>query len=95
MSDLRDVTALRRYKQGFADADGVLRSVWADYVDDGSARAILHVEADHELRGSGAAGRFMQALVDHAREEGLTLVPRCGYAVAWFRRHPDQRDVAA
>lgn len=95
MSDLRDVTEKRRYEQGFADADGTLCCVWAEYADRGDARAILHVEADQELRGTGASGRFMQSLADHARREQTKLVPVCGYAVAWFRRHPDQADVLA
>jgi predicted GNAT family acetyltransferase len=95
MSDLRDVTAKRRYEQGFTDADGVVRCVWADYADRGEARAVLHVEAEPELRGTGASGRFMQSLADHARREGVMLIPVCGYAVAWFRRHPDQADVLA
>lgn len=93
MTDFRDVTAEQRYEQGFADADGVTRRVWADYSVQGDRRAILHVEADDALRGSGAAGRFMQSLADHARAEGHTLTPVCGYAVAWFRRHRNYADV--
>jgi len=93
MTDLRDVTAEQRFEQGFADADGVLRTVWADYAVQGDRRAILHVEAPPELRGSGAAGQFMQSLADHARAEKLILTPRCSYAVAWFKRHPDYADV--
>lgn len=95
MTDFRDVTADRRFEQGFTDAQGQTRCVWADYAGEGRHRNILHVEADDALRGSGAAGRFMQALADHARSEKLTLTPRCGYAAAWFRRHPDQADVLA
>jgi uncharacterized protein len=95
MSDLRDVTAKQRYEQGFVDALGTLRCVWADYADRGEARAILHVEADQELRGTGASGQFMQTLADHARREQTKLIPVCGYAAAWFRRHPDQADVLA
>lgn len=95
MSDLRDVIDKRRYEQGFADADGTVRCVWADYADRGDARAILHVEAELELRGTGASGRFMQSLAGHARREQTKLIPVCGYAVAWFRRHPDQADVLA
>ena len=95
MSDFRDDSAAQRYEQGFTDPAGEMRQVWADYADSGAGRAILHVEADAALRGSGAAGRFMQALADHAREQGTRLVPRCGYAVAWFKRHPDQGDVLA
>jgi hypothetical protein len=95
MTEFRDVTAKRRYEQGFADADGTVRCVWADYADRANARAILHVEAEPELRGTGASGRFMQSLADHARRDGLRLTPVCGYAAAWFRRHKDQVDVLA
>ena len=95
MSDFRDVTAEQRYEQGFTDPSGQVRRVWADYSVQGDRRAILHVEADDELRGSGAAGQFMQSLADHARAEGQTLTPVCSYAVAWFRRHRDQQDVLA
>lgn len=95
MGQFRDNADQSRFEQTFADGAGVERLVFADYADDGSARAILHVEADPALRGGGAAGQFMQALVDHARDRGLRLIPLCGYAVAWFRRHPDQTDVVA
>lgn len=95
MSDFRDDTAEQRYEQDFADPSGEMRQVWADYADSGSGRAILHVEAADALRGSGAAGKFMQALADHARGQKTKLVPRCSYAVAWFKRHPDQGDVLA
>ena len=70
-----------------------MRRVWADYSVQGDRRAILHVEAEDELRGTGSAGKFMQCLADHARAEGYKLTPVCGYAVAWFRRHKDQADV--
>jgi hypothetical protein len=89
------VTAEQRFEQGFTDADGGLRKVWADYAVEGDRRLILHVEAEDELRGSGAAGRFMQSLADHARAEDLKLAPRCSYAVAWFKRHADYADVLA
>ena len=95
MTDFRDVPAEQRFEQGFTDGTGRLRRVWADYAVQGETRVILHVEAEDELRGSGAAGRFMQALTDHARAEGLKLQPRCGYAVAWYRRHKDSHDVLA
>jgi len=95
MSDFRDVTGEQRFEQDFTDADGALRAVWADYAVQGGVRAILHVEAESELRGSGAAGQFMQSLADHARAEGLKLAPRCSYAVVWFKRHADYADVLA
>jgi predicted GNAT family acetyltransferase len=95
MTDFRDVKAEQRFEQGFVDPGGETRIVWADYAAQGDRRVILHVEAEDALRGTGAAGRFMASLVDHARAEGLKLTPRCSYAVAWFRRHPDQGDLLA
>lgn len=95
MSDLIDRPEALRFEQTVAAPDGTEARVWADYAVQGRTRSLLHVEADTALRGSGAAGRFMQALADHARAEGLTLAPRCSYAVAWFKRHPDQGDVLA
>jgi uncharacterized protein len=47
---------------------------------------IDHVEAPPHLRGTGAAGALMQAIVDEARAEGREIVPVCGYAAAWLRR---------
>lgn len=69
--------------------------VFADYFGRKDALVIPHVEAPVALRGTGAADRLMSALADHARREGLKLVPTCGYAAAWFRRHKDRQDVLA
>lgn len=94
-TQFRDVAAARRFEQGFTDADGELRTVFADYEAHGNVRSILHVEADPHLRGAGAAGRFMQTLAEHARLERLKLDPRCAYALAWLKRHREYDDVLA
>ena len=80
----------RRYVMDF---DG--GKVWADYARQGDTLSILHVEAEQSLRGSGAAGSFMEALAEKAREDGLKLRPICGYANVWLRRHRDYHDVLA
>lgn len=95
MTIFRDVRAEQRFEQGFADSDGQVHVVFADYAVQDKTRVILHVEADPALRGGGAAGQFMQALAGHARAEGLKLQPRCSYAVLWHRRHPEYDDVLA
>ncbi|HKU54833.1 MAG TPA: GNAT family N-acetyltransferase [Rhizomicrobium sp.] len=67
--------------------------VWANYrVHDGQYQ-LAHVEADPPLRGTGAAGRLMQEIVEHARSRQLVIVPRCPYARIWFARHPEAQDV--
>ena len=68
---------------------------FADYRRRGDVLVIPHVEADVALRGTGAAGRLMQALADHARSNGLKLTPICSYAVAWLGRHPKEADILA
>lgn len=95
MTNLRDVLGRQRYEQGFTDADGQTRTVHADYAVQGQTRVILHVEAEPALRGTGAAGAFMQSLAEHARAEGLKLVPRCSYAAVWLKRHSQYSDVMA
>jgi hypothetical protein len=37
----------------------------------------------------------MEALAAEARASGEKIVPLCGYAAAWLRRHPEYRDLVA
>jgi len=83
MPEVHDNPALHRFEMVELG-----QTVFADYRRDGRRLIIDHVEAPVSLRGTGAAGRFMQGLVAAARTEGSTIVPICSYAVAWLRRHP-------
>ncbi len=60
--------------------------VFADYRRRGELLFIDHVETPPALRGAGAAGALMEAIVEQAREEGRTIVPVCSYAAAWLKR---------
>lgn len=73
------------------EEDGLL--AWATYRIQDGKHLIPHVEAELPLRGTGAAGRLMQEIVEHARDHQLVIVPRCSYARAWFARHPEAQDV--
>ncbi|HUO02545.1 MAG TPA: GNAT family N-acetyltransferase [Rhizomicrobium sp.] len=66
---------------------------FANYRAHDGRYVLTHVEADPELRGTGAAARLMDAIVARARESNFKLVPRCSYAVAWFARHPEASDL--
>ncbi len=61
---------------------------FASYVRHPTHYALPYVEAAPALRGTGAANRLMEGVVAHARAENMKLLPVCGYAVAWFNRHP-------
>ena len=69
--------------------------VWAEYRIRDEKYVIPHVEAEPPLRGTGAAGRLLSAIVEHARTHKLVLEPRCSYARIWFMRHPATHDVLA
>lgn len=68
---------------------------FANYRRDGDTLVIRHVEAPPALRGKGAADRLMQGIAELARAQGLKILPRCSYAVAWMRRHGAYRDLLA
>jgi uncharacterized protein len=68
-------------------------TAFATYRREDDRLVIVHVESPPPLRGKGTADRLMRAIASDARERQLTIVPLCGYARAWFRRHPDFADV--
>ena len=68
---------------------------FANYRRSGDVFTIPHVEAAMALRGKGAAGRLMDGIAAIARERHYKIRPTCSYAIAWFKRHPDQQDVVA
>lgn len=70
-------------------------TVFAAYRRAGNVIEITHVEAPPALRGTGAAGQFMEALMATVRADGARVVPICGYAHAWMRRHPEHQDLLA
>ncbi|HTY65424.1 MAG TPA: GNAT family N-acetyltransferase [Alphaproteobacteria bacterium] len=79
---VRDNRKTSRYE---LDVEGQI--VFAIYRRDGSTLYIRHVEAPPSLRGTGAAGRLMEGIMEIARAEQLHIVPLCSYAAAWMRRH--------
>jgi predicted GNAT family acetyltransferase len=68
--------------------------VFADYRRQPGRVVITHVEAPPALRGTGAAGRLMQGVMDLVRGEQVKVLPLCSYARAWILRHPEHKDLA-
>lgn len=87
---VRDNASRRRYE---LEIDGQV--AFLTYRRDGETLYIPHVEAPPALRGTGAAGRLMEGVMRIARAENLKVVPICGYAAAWLRRHGEWRDLTA
>jgi predicted GNAT family acetyltransferase len=66
---------------------------FANYERRGTNLVIRHVEAAIPLRGTGAAGELMRGVAEIARSEGRSIMPLCGYAWAWIRRHKEYSDL--
>jgi predicted GNAT family acetyltransferase len=68
-------------------------TAFANYRVENGVLYIDYVEAPVALRGTGAAGALMQQVMDKARQDGRKVVPICGYAASWIRRHPEYDDL--
>lgn len=90
MTTVTDNAARHRFE---LEEDGKL--AFADYRRTDGRLVLPHVEADPALRGKGTAGRLMEGVLAKARKEGLKVVPLCGYAAAYMRRHKEYADLLA
>ncbi len=84
MSDVIDNARDHRFE---LEEDGL--TAVAEYHLKDRTLYIDYVESPPALRGTGAAGRLMDGLMAIARERDYKVIPVCGYAVAWIKRHPD------
>lgn len=71
--------------------DGLENS--ADYRRDGDRLLMTHTGVDPRLQGRGIAAALVAAAFDHARAQGLKVVPLCSYVSIWARRHPEVHDL--
>ena len=62
-------------------------TAFADYRVADDNLYIDYVESPVPLRGTGAAGNLMEGIMTIAAQKGYAVVPICGYAAAWMRRH--------
>ena len=54
---------------------------------------IDHTVVDPSLRGQGIAGKLMSEAYESIKEQGLRVRPVCSYAVGWFEKNPDKKDI--
>ena len=58
------------------------------------ARMVIeHTGVPQAIGGRGVAGALVQAALDHARAQGLRVVPACSYSADYIRRHPQYADL--
>ena len=84
MSTVTDNNAAGRYElieQG--------QTAYADYRREGGRLYIDYVFSPVPLRGKGTSDRLMRGVQADAKAKGEEIVPICGYAATWLRRHPE------
>lgn len=50
---------------------------------------INHTFVSPSLRGTGVAGKLMQAAAEESSRQGKKAVLTCSYAINWFERHEE------
>ncbi len=59
----------------------------------GDRMRILSTYTPPQYRGKGIAGRLMEYALRMAREKGLLVEPICSYAIHYFAKHKEHRDL--
>lgn len=61
--------------------------------NDKNVRKITRTFVDESLRGQGIANLLLEELAKDLRKNNLKCIPICSYAVNWFEKHEDQKDL--
>ena len=54
-----------------------------------------HTEVPPAHRGRGVGAVLVEAVLDHARDNGLKVEPACTYVAAYMDRHPETASLRA
>ena len=81
------------HKRFFTTVDG--HQAYVEYERHGGVMTITHTIVPAAIGGRGIAGQLVQAAMDHARAEGLKVMPACSYAEGWLGKHPQYADLRA
>ncbi len=73
------------------EIDGQLARI--EYRDAGGQRYYTHTEVPEALEGRGIASKMAKAVLDEAREQGLSIVPHCPFMRAYIQRHPEYQSL--
>lgn len=65
----------------------------ARYERSGGSLVLTHTKVPPSAEGEGVGSALARAALDHARKEGLEVVPRCPFMASYIRRHPEYQDL--
>ena len=82
-----EVTHNEASKRFEAKVDGLVSR--CDYRMHGSTMMLVHTEVPPQLEGRGIGSLLVRAAFEHARSNGMDVLPVCSYARTWAERHPE------
>lgn len=65
----------------------------ADYQLRDRVMTMTHTFVPSALRGRGIAEKVVRAALEHAKKEGLRVVPACWYVDVFIQRHAEYRSL--
>lgn len=77
----------------YARLPGLKEKAWIAYEVKGNVMRILKTYTPPEYRGRGVAARLTQYAVELARRNGWVIEPVCSYAIHYFIKHPELRQL--
>jgi hypothetical protein len=89
-SGVRHNVAASRFE---VEVDG--RLAVAEYEMREGTMTMTHTLVPPELRGRGLAEKLVRAALEHAKAEGLRVVPACSYVATFIKRHPEYQALVA
>ena len=88
-----EVTHNETSKRFEATVDGLVSR--CDYRMHGSTMMLVHTEVPPQLEGRGIGSLLVRAAFEHARRNGMDVLPVCSYARTWAERHPEVSSLRA
>ncbi len=73
--------------------DGVQAEL--DYERSAGILRLTHTGVPSAIGGRGVAAELVRTALEHARAEGLKVVPACSYVAGYITRHPEYEDLLA
>lgn len=66
---------------------------WAAYEQTPQMLVFTHTEVSPKWEHRGLGSLLVRTTLDHARRQGLQVLPMCPFVRAWIYRHPDYADL--
>lgn len=77
------------------ELNGVDAQALLEYVPEsnGAVYNVTHTEVPKAMRGRGIGGQLVRAVCEHARSNGIKLIPTCSYVAHYFTKNENEQDV--